>query len=373
MIKVIHICQRDDAATGGAVRVAFELVKRLIDKDIDARLLFLYGNSGYFGQNLNSHCDYLGLKNSGDTWLYPRLNQYLAKIKPDIVHHHEDLLWSQLLTLNHPSYKKIIHSHSSRAANPQSLKTRLLYKCHRFSADFCVCITKEVRDTQCLNAGFDRNKTSVIYNGVDLQRYSPSTLEDKIKARQQLNLQQLNLPIDIPIIGFVGRLNNLMKGVDDFLRVIVKLPENYKSLVVGDGPDLNNLKQLAIELGIRDRVFFTGLLNDSKLAYQAMDIFCFTSRFEPFGLTIIEAMASGVPVVGFNCPGGSKEILTNDTGIVIQNRSLDEMAGAIKIIISNPEAAKFQLIKARGLLETKFNWEISTQNLMDLYKGLLIS
>lgn len=367
-MKVIHICQRDDPATGGAVRVAFELVKRLIANNVDARLLFLYGNSGYFGQNLKSHCDYLGLKNSGDIWLYRRLNQYLAKSNPDIVHHHEDLLWSQLLTLNHPSYKKIIHSHSSRAANPQPLKTRLLYKCHRFSADFSACITKEVQDTQCLNVGFDRNKTSIIYNGIDLRHYCLSSLEDKIKARQQLNL-----PLDNPIIGFVGRLNNLMKGVDDFLRVIVKLSENYKSLVVGDGPDLNNLKQLATELKIVDRVFFTGLLNDPKLAYQAMDIFCFTSRFEPFGLTIIEAMASGVPVVGFNCPGGSKEILTNDTGIVIQNRSLDEMAGAIKIIISNPETVKPQLIKARDLLETKFDWEISTQNLMNLYKGLLIS
>lgn len=367
-MKVIHVCQRDDPATGGAVRVAFELVKRLIANNIDTRLLFLYGDSGYFGQNLEPHCDYLGLKNSRDIWLYPRLNQYLAKIKPDIVHHHEDLLWSQLLTLNHPSYKKIIHSHSSRVANPQSLKTRLLYKCHQFSANFSVCITKEVQDTQCLNVGFDRNKTRVIYNGIDLQHYSPSSFEDKIKARQQLDLS-----VDNPIIGFVGRLNNLMKGVDDFLRVIAKLPENYKGLVVGDGPDLINLQQLARELAIDDRVFFTGLLNDPKLAYQAMDIFCFTSRFEPFGLTIVEAMASGVPVVGFSCPGGSSTILTNETGKVIEDRNLEAMAEAIKAIVSSPQTVELQLTKATNLLETKFNWEISSQNLIDLYKELLTS
>lgn len=367
-MKIIHVCQRDDPSTGGAVRVAFELVKGLINHNIDARLLFLYGDSGYFGENLKSHCDYLGLKNSRDIWLYPRLNQYLTKTKPDIVHHHEDLLWSQLLTLNHSSYKKIIHSHSSRVANPPSLKTRLLYNCHRFSADFSVCITKEVQNTQCLNVGFDRNKTSIIYNGIDLQHYSPPSLEDKIKARQQLNL-----PLDNPIIGFVGRLNNSMKGVDDFLRVIAKLPENYRGLVVGDGPDFINLKQLATELEIGDRVFFTGLLNDPKLAYQAMDIFAFTSRFEPFGLTIIEAMASGIPVVGFNCPGGSNEVLTNDTGIVIENRSLDRMTEAIKVIISNSQTVELQLINARGLLGNKFNWEISSQNLIDLYKKLLTS
>ncbi|MGY6529661.1 MAG: glycosyltransferase family 4 protein [Cyanobacterium sp.] len=367
-MKVIHICQRDDPATGGAVRVAVELVKRLIANNIDARLLFLYGDSGYFGQNLESHCDYLRLKNSRDIWLYPRLNKYLAKIKPDIVHHHEDLLWSQLLTLNHPSYKKIIHSHSSRVANPQSLKTLLLYKCHRFSADFSVCITKEVQDTQSLNVGFDRNKTSVIHNGIDLQHYSPSSFEDKIRARQQLNL-----PVDHPIIGFVGRLNNLMKGVDDFLRIIAKLPENYEGLVVGDGPDLINLQQLARKLGIDNRVFFTGLLNDTKLAYQAMDVFCFTSRFEPFGLTIAEAMASGVPVVGFSCPGGSSTILTKETGTVIEDRNIEAMAEGIKAIISSPQTVELQLIKARHLLETKFDWEISTQNLINLYSQLLTS
>ena len=365
-MKVIHICQRDDPATGGAIRVAFELVKRLINHNIDARLLFLYGYSGYFGKNLESHCDYLDLKSSRDFWLYPRLSQYLAKAKPNIVHHHDDLLWPQLLTLSHPTYKKVIHAHGGGTPKPQPFKTRLLYHCQRLSADFVTCITAEAQTSQCVNVGFEPHKTSIIYNGIDLQHYQPGSAHDKIKARQYFNL-----PIDSHIIGFVGRLDNKMKGGDDFLRVITQLPSNYIGLVVGDGLDFNNLKKLAKELEISDRVCFTGLLSEPKLAYQIMDIFAFTSRFEPFGLTILEALASNVPVVGFRCPGGSSEILTDSTGIVIYQRDIEAMAEAIKMIISNPDDIQQKLTQGRYLLETRFNWEISVEKLIDLYKTIL--
>jgi glycosyltransferase involved in cell wall biosynthesis len=367
-MKVIHICQRDDPATGGAVRVAFELVKRLINHNIDARLLFLYGESGYFGKNLEPHCDYLGLKNSRDIWLYLRLNQYLAKAKPDIVHHHDDLLWPQLLTLSHPTYKKVIHAHGGGTPKPQPLKTRLLYHCQRLSADLVTCITEEAQKSQCINVGFDHHKTSIIYNGIDLRHYQPSSSDEKIKARQELNI-----PLNNSVIGFVGRLDNKMKGGDDFLRVITNLPNNCVGLVVGNGPDFDNLQKLARELEISERVYFTGLLPDPKLAYQAMDIFAFTSRFEPFGLTLLEALASNVPVVGFRCPGGSAEILTDDTGIVIYERDLEKMAETIRIMISNPDSIQQKLTQGRYLLETRFNWEISVEKLIDLYKTILTS
>ena len=365
-MKIIHVCQRDDPATGGAVRVAFELVKRLITHNIDARLLFLYGDSGYFGKNLESHCDYLGLNNSRDIWLYPRFNQYLAKAKPNIVHHHDDLLWPQLLTVSHPSYKKVIHAHGGGTPKPQPIKTRLLYHYQRLSSDFVTCITKEAQQSQCINVGFDPHKTSIIYNGVDLQHYQAPSADEKMKARQELNLPLTNL-----VIGFVGRLDNKMKGGDDFLRVIAQLPSSYNGLVVGKGPDFDNLQTLAKELKISERVYFTGLLPDPKLAYQAMDIFAFTSRFEPFGLTMLEALASHVPIVGFRCPGGSAEILTDETGIVINERDIEAMAEAIQLIGSNPDNVQQKLTQGRHLLKTQFNWNISVEKLIDLYQKIL--
>jgi glycosyltransferase involved in cell wall biosynthesis len=365
-MKAVHICQRDDPATGGAVRVAFELVKRLLNHQIDTRLLFLYGDRGYFSESLAEHCDYLGLKDSCDIFSYPKLNQYLKQVRPDIVHHHDDLLWPQLLTLNHPNYQKVIHAHGGGTAKPQPLKTQWLYACQRASANLITCITAEAKESQCLNVGFNPKKVEIIYNGIDLVHYIRVSKPEKIKARQNLGIS-----IDAPIIGFVGRLSNTMKGVDDFIHLVAQLPQNWIGLVAGDGPDLESNKKLAKTLEIENRIRFTGLLNDPKLTYQAMDVFCFTSRFEPLGLTILEAMASGIPVIGFSCPGGSHEVLSNDTGIVIQNRDIQQMATAAQSIIANPQNYEQRLINARNLLETKFNWDISVRKLIDLYKALL--
>ena len=365
-MKVIHICQRDDPATGGAVRVAFELVKRLINKGIETRLLFLYGESGYFGHQIDGHCDYLGLKDSKDILFYPRLVKYLTTTKPDVVHHHDNLLWPQLLTLKHPSYKKIIHAHSGEYAKHPSIKVRLLYSCQRSSADRVVAITAEIKQNQCINVGFNPDKVDVIYNGIDLCHFTPSSESEKTVARRQLEL-----PPEKLIAGFVGRLDNAMKGGDDFLRVIAKLSQNWMGLIVGDGPDLLALKELAKDLHIHDRVFFTGLLNDTRIAYQCMDTFCFTSRFEPFGLTIIEAMASGVPVIGFDCPGGSQEILTQETSILVYNRDIGSMASLVSSVFTDREQWKHRSDAALRLLREKFSWEISTQQSIDIYVSLL--
>lgn len=365
-MKVIHICQRDDPSTGGAVRVAVELVKRLPKYGIDARLLFLYGDRGPFSTQLGNRCDYLGLRNSRDVFRFPHLLQYISQQQPEVVHHHDDLLWPQLLTLHHPHYKKIIHAHGGGTAKPQPLKTRLLYAGQRYSTDAVACITQEAQASQHINVGFAKDILHVISNGVDLNHYTPLLREEKYCARQTLALPQ-----DAPIVGFVGRLHNAMKGADDFLRVIAALPSEFWGLIAGSGPDLENLKHQAQTLKIAERICFAGLLSDPLIAYQAMDVFCLTSRHEPFGLTILEAMACNVPVVGFRCPGGSGEILTPTTGAVIENRDIHQMADAIKSACRQDPPWPERIIAARSALETRYSWEVSAQLLANLYRSLV--
>lgn len=361
----IHICQRDDPSTGGAVRVAVEYVKRLSQFGIDARLLFLYGDRGFFDDKLGDRCDYLGLKDSKDILRMPRLVQYLRQQRPEIVHHHDDMLWPQLLTLNHPSYKKIVHAHGGGSAKPQPFKVAALYASQRNSVDAVVCITAEARASQQINVGFAPDILHVIRNGVDLTHYTPPTATQKHRARQILGLPQ-----DVPVVGFVGRLHNAMKGADDFLNVLAALPSGYWGVVAGMGPDLENLKQQSQLLNISDRIVFTGLLNDPAIAYQAMDVFCMTSRHEPFGLTIIEAMACDVPAIGFRCPGGSGEILTDTTGVTIENRDVGQMATAVQSAYQRLPPWRDRIATAHHLLSTNYSWDISAARLADLYYTL---
>ena len=107
------------------------------------------------------------------------------------------------------------------------------------------------------------------------------------------------------VVGFVGRLHDEHKGCLDFVDVVGHLPKHYKGLVIGSGPDEAAMRARAEILGLEGRIVFAGLLNQTVDAYHAMSVFCFLSRYEAFGLTIAEAMACEIPVVGFECPGGT--------------------------------------------------------------------
>lgn len=364
-MKVVHVSQRDDLATGGALRVAYEFVRRLPDFGIDARMLFLYGSAGYVGSKLPDVCDYLGIENSSQVGKFWRLNDYLRKVSPEIVHFHDDLVWPQLVTSGTHNWKRVIHAHGGGTPAPQPLKTRILYHFHRNNADAVVCITEEAKASQVANVGYEKNRLSVIYNAIDRGHYSCPTELEMVSSRKRFGL-----PEKAQVVGFVGRLHNDMKGCDDFLRVLAMLPSNHFGLIAGIGPDERNLRNQAGDLGLKDRVVFTGLLDDTVPAYHAMNAFCFVSRHEPFGLTLAEAMACGLPVVGFSCPGGSGEILTVDTGDVIAGRDLSLMAESLKkaCALESPWPSKLQ--RAQQLLREKFDWDLSTHRLSVLYREL---
>jgi glycosyltransferase involved in cell wall biosynthesis len=363
-LKVLHICQRDDPATGGAARVAIEFIKRLPRHGVDAHCLFLYGEPGYFQAELGDRAHYLHLHSSRDILHFDRLRQFIRQFDPQILHHHDGLSWPHALTFFHPNIIKVAHAHLP--APPKRSRGQIAAWLQRSSTDRLLCITEDTQANQITTGGYQKDKTQVLYNGVDRDRFQSATTITKSTARKHLNL-----PIANPVIGFVGRLHCAMKGVDDFLRVMQLLPANYHGLIVGDGPDAAALQQVAHELGIVDRVKFTGLLKDPSDAYQAMDIFCLTSHWEPFGLVVAEAMACQIPIIGFACPGGIKELLCPDTGVVLRNRDMSLMAKSIVETIDQLDRHCSMSRQAYSQLQIKFDWEKNTDRLAHIYRYLL--
>ena len=366
-IVALHICQRDDTATGGSVRVATEYIKRLVNYDIDAHCLFLYGSPGYFQTELGqSRTHYLNIQNSKDFLKFGRLVQFLQKFKPQIIHHHDGLLWSHLLTFFHPGIVKVAHAHLGVNNTSSLSKSKIAAWLQRKSTDRLICITQDTCQSQIERGKYLPNRTQVIYNGVDRVQFYPPTATEQQNARSHLGL-----PINTPVIGFVGRLHCEMKGTDDFLRVFALLPQNFWAIVVGDGCDAQALKLLATTLNISDRVIFTGILDQPIVAYHAMDVFCLTSHWEPFGLVVAEAMACGAPVVGLSCPGGVNELLNNETGYMIANRDLKAMSQAIVDAVNNPEVWHERQIKANLKIAQNHDWQKNTSSLANLYQTLV--
>lgn len=366
-MKVLHICQRDDPGTGGAVRVAAEYVKRLPNYEIQAHCLFLYGSPGYFRSQLGEHCThYLGIRNSGDVLKLSRLLHFLQEFQPQVIHHHDGLLWSQLLTFSHPGIVKVAHAHLNAGKGALLSRGAVAAWLQRQSTNLLICITESTRKSQIEWGGYLPNRTRVLYNGVDRDRFFPPTPAQRAIARRQFGL-----PDDVPIVGFVGRLHCQMKGTDDFLRAIALLPAHFRALVVGSGPDADSLQHLAVTLGISDRVVFTGTVEQPTAAYHAMDVFCLTSHSEPFGLVIAEAMACRVPVVGFACEGGVSELLTPETGCVLRYRDLQAMARSVIEAVEYPERWHQRHNNASSMLECNHNWEKNASRLAHWYKEVL--
>lgn len=354
-MRVVHLCQRDDPEIGGANEVARALVPRLQQRGIHARILFLYGPPGEISKELTGFTETLGLRSKKDAWKGIQvLRSRLRELNPDVLHRHDMLSWPSFATAFGGSYRRFWHGHLPPTKD--SVKQRAAWAINHRTLDRILCVSESIRG-RFLAAGFSPDSLTVLFNGVDLDRFVPPTATERRQAKAALGL-----PPSEPVVGFVGRLHNAMKGVNDILRGFEYLPDSYRLLIVGGGPDEASLRQLAEYRNVATRIKWTGAVRDSAPYYRAMDVFAFASHFEPFGLVLLEATASGLPIVAYPVSGGAPEILSvlADSAVTLAERDPKEWAAEIQNAISKPRPER------PDALET-FNWDAVANRLTELY------
>jgi len=140
------------------------------------------------------------------------------------------------------------------------------------------------------------------------------------------------------VLGAVGRCAP-EKGFDVLLRAMVELPDCHL-VIVGEGPQRDELAALARELGIEDRLTFTGWIDPPWVSAIAFDIVVVPSRVEGFGLVAVEAMLAGMPVVGSRV-GGLPEVVTDGVnGLLVEPENPSALAGSIRQLADDPERRK---------------------------------
>lgn len=365
-MKVLHICQRDDPATGGAGRVAVELARRLPEFGIDAKCVFLYGPSGAFSVELPGRCLHLhGAPGSQIMSTARRLRKVLKKEQPDIIHHHDGLTWTHIVTNSWRKAKCVGHGHLTAPPPTASWKHRLAGWVQRRTYDQMICVSTCVAKSW-QQSGFPADQIDVIPNGVDTSVFVPATTAQKKAARRHLQL-----PEDAQIISYVGRLHNEVKRCDDFVRTLALLPKEVWGVMAGSGPDEENLRRLAIDLGVSDRLRFAGLLNPATVCYQASDIFVMTSAYEPFGLVVLEATACGVSAIGFAADGGVTELLECVGATVLHSRSPDLMAQAVSKMLDARGSYDPAGIRDRSRVCENYSWKTVVQKVAARYSALV--
>lgn len=350
-LRVAMICQRDDVASGGAARVAAELTKRLAASGIEAICIFAYGKPGGISRDIRANSRWLGIGSERGSLLgFFRLRRAIRDFRPDVIYHHDGLTWTHFVSWTFPRTLVIGHAHLDGPQASASGRRRLAHWVHVRTYRHLVAVSEFTRK-RWIELGFSGGDSVVLSNGVDGSVFRPATPTERSEARVRFEV-----PPEANVVVSVGRLHSGMKGTDDFLRVLSRLGPAWHGLVAGDGPDREVLEQLATELGLSDRVHFVGLVDPISPVYHAADVLAITSRYEPFGLIAVEALASGLPVVGFECRGGVVEILAGAGQPVIGGRDLDAMAKAI-------ENARGKELAERAALLERYNWDSTARKL----------
>jgi glycosyltransferase involved in cell wall biosynthesis len=176
----------------------------------------------------------------------------------------------------------------------------------------------------CRYNNVDPNRLRVVSYGVDTDRFARVTPEEIAAFRQKHGV-----PAGAVLVTSVGRLveqKDYPTQLRAFARAAATTPTLFM-LLVGDGPLRGELEALAKELGVADKVRFGGHSNDVPVALRAADIFVLASKFEPYGVAILEAKAAGAAIVATQV-NEIPEILAGDTGVVVPAENPEAMAAA---------------------------------------------
>ena len=280
---------------------------------------------------------------------------------------------------------EIIHAHmardyplaalaASRADGTQLVLTRhvlfQLHKSHRLTlrnVARVIAVSRAVFDSLRAQRVFDRSKITVVYNGIDVDRFAGSrkvTTDKDQDARFR--------------VGMIGHIAPI-KGHKEFVRaaaIVCQRRDDVDFVIVGEdksyrGENRRRIEKLIAELKIGPRVKLLGWTNEVEKVLGTFDLFVSPARAEPFGLSIVEAMAAGVPVLATMSEGACEIIEPDQTGRLVPLRDVDALAGAIDELLSDPQECERLSANAQHAACERFSLARMVDETEDVYRQVL--
>jgi glycosyltransferase involved in cell wall biosynthesis len=275
-------------------------------------------------------------------WLFKKFN----KRKKLIIHYHMDVLGL-------PWYIKFL-----------SFPSEIIKKSLLKEADIIICSSYDYIENSDIKNFYLKNKEKF----VEIP-FSVDTLKFKPRANKEIK--------KTPKILFVGGLDkaHYFKGVDILIEAISKI-KNKKFIlqIVGNGNLLSYYKRKSKDLGILEKTEFLNNVSDKELTklYREADLFVLPSvtKGEAFGIVLLEAMASGVPVIASNLPGVRKVFKNKEEGLIIKPNSVNDLVSKINKILFNKKLKLEMAEKTRKLAEKKYSEKIVKRKIIKIFESL---
>jgi glycosyltransferase involved in cell wall biosynthesis len=338
-MKVIHFHFGKD---GGAERFFVNLANALNERGIEQKFIIRPGRVwrdeiSDCGEIIEKHYRRVSLS---QFWLQRKVNQLLSDFEPDAL-----LSWMPRASRLIPPY-------------PQAIKIARLGDFPKKIDHFknCDVIIGNVPGIgeRCRNLGWDKR--------VEILSNFPRELSPEPVSRKSMNT-----PDDAFVISSAGRFVH-RKGMDMLIRSVAKL-DNAWLWLVGDGRELDNLETLARQVGLNDRLRFTGWQSEPAPFLAASDVFCMPSRHEPLGNVVLEAWKLGLPVVSTRSEGPSWFMRDGENGLLVGIDDVDAMTQAFRRLRSE-KGLSDQIIKGgTSSIDNEFSKKVITDQYIDLFSG----
>ncbi|MFH1457587.1 MAG: glycosyltransferase family 4 protein [Candidatus Omnitrophota bacterium] len=249
-------------------------------------------------------------------------------------------------------------------------KIRFFRKLFPCWPDATIAISESVQEHLLRDFKADEKDVFVVHNGIDLEKFKipalpagrqNSKFKDDMKKRYGLRQG--------PVIGIVGRLSDV-KGhiylIQAMPCVLKSFPET-QLLIVGDGKMKKELMRMVENLGLKGNVVFVPCVSDTREAFCAMDVFVMPSLKEGLGLALMEAMASGLPVIGSDVGGIRSLIQEGENGLLVKPSNVTGLSQACLRILGDPQKSRSLGEAARAFIHRNFSQDKMVTQTEEVY------
>lgn len=243
--------------------------------------------------------------------------------------------------------------HCQNTYSDLSLKNRLRMRGLCLFSSACVAVSKAVRRSLVEDVGLDCRKIRLIYNCAE--EIKKKDVDEAGLIRSGLRLS----PHDF-VVGAAGRLIE-RKGYKYLIEALAPLKKDFpdiKCLLIGDGPQRQDLQSLVSALGLADEVIFTGLRHDISALYSAMDIFVQPSLVkEGLPLSLLEAASSGLPLIATDIGGNPEAVKDGLNGFIVPSGDAGAIQDKIRLFLERPDMAGWMGENSRDIWRERFRLE----------------
>jgi len=364
--RVLHVLA--NLGAGGAERMAVHIVLGLNRQRFEPAVVAYRAR---FGSDLEQQLDEAGVKTwfldkgPGFGWrTYYRLHRVFKEFRPDIVHTHVHVLRYAFPSLVYFKPRLMVHTVHNLAEREVEPRARWLQRLAYRRGVIPVAVAQEVAVSMERLYGIGNSR--VVWNCIPTDVYaSPQTSREEWRAKQGFSEEDV---LFVCVARFAAQKNHALL-INAFAKGPASDPKAHLVLA-GQGVLRAQLQERVNQLGLTNRVHFLGLRRDIPDVLGAADIFALGSDYEGNPLSVIEAMAAGLPIVS-TAAGGVPELLQNGKqGFIVQPGHCEQLSEAMSILLKDSDLRRTMGAAAAARAKEKFDVSAMVRAYEDLYDEL---